>query len=162
MTPFLTSQLWLLDSLIHFYMRVFLADSYKTSRDVGGWLDCAFYSRPGMSESHSGYPTEKASDKPFLHPTKSLKATRKCQKIDGSPSSQGIWNVEPFFLLLNSWEEKEVRAKWKKQSGMRAFSVRSLSHSWKCLSWRSGCKDSKRRAEGLTKMHSSLSFYLMH
>lgn len=64
----------------------------------------------------AGYPTERASDKPFLHPTKSLKATTKLQIIDGSPSSQGIQNVEPFFLFLTR-KRSQDKLKEAKQVG---------------------------------------------
>lgn len=100
--PSLVSQLWLSWFIDSFYVRVFLADPYKSSGDIGGWdgLDCAFCNRPGISENSWVPHWKGASDKPFLHPTKSLKATTKLQIIDGSPSSQGIQNVEPFFLFL--------------------------------------------------------------
>lgn len=104
---------WFIDSFLPegFF---FSADPYKSARDVSGWdgLGCAFCSRTGMSDS-SRVPHWKVIWQTIPPPNKpkSLKAQQNSKKIDGSPSSQGIRNVDPFFLLMNSWREKEVRAK---------------------------------------------------
>lgn len=159
--PSLISQLWLSWFIDSFYVRVFLADPYKSSGDIGGWdgLDCAFCNRPGISEN-SWVPHWKGIWQAIPPPNQEFESHNETPNNRWIPKQSGdskCWAILP----LPDKKKKSGQTKRSKASGMRAFSVRSLSHKWNCLR-RSGCKDNKRRAEGLTKMHCTFHFYLIH
>lgn len=151
--------------LIHWFILhewFFLADPYRSSGDVSGWdgLVCAFCNRPGMSES-IWVPHRKGISQTTPPPNKEFEShyeTPNNRWIPKQSRDLKCWAILPLNKFL-TWKRSQGKLKRSKASEMRAFSVSSLSHKWRCLSWRSGCKDSKSRE---FNQNALLTWFLSH